>query len=113
VPVSTRSTTAASSGTPALEAESHPQRLTLRGRKIADQGQERDEQLVHTAVLQADLRLNGGEGRDQEPGRRADRIARHGRLAHTVTATDHQHPAKSPPDELQELVDGLALAAAV
>ena len=96
-----------------LQAESHPQRLALRRRKFADQRQERDEQLMHAAVLQTDLRLNGREGRDSEPGRRADRIARHGRLAHSVTATEHQHSAEPPPDEFQELVDGFTLGATV
>ena len=40
-------------------------------------------------------------------------MAYEGRLAHSVTATQHQHPAETPPDALQKLAKGITLAAVV
>src|ERR1700733_4001363 len=68
---------------------------------------------MHSPILQIDLRLNGGEGRDREPGRRADRVAGHARLADPVTATEHEHSAEPLVHEFQELVDGFTLGTAV
>jgi hypothetical protein len=88
-----------------LQAESHPDRLPLRDRKIIDQRQARDQQLMHRAVLELYLRFDPGDHAYLEPSGCLHRVAGQAGLADSVTTTEHQHAAGTAPDDAQQIID--------
>jgi len=85
----------------------------VRNRQLVNERQERDEQLLHRAVGQVDLRLNPGDGNGPEFRRCPNRVIDQGGLARSLAAAEHQHRAEVLPDEFQKLINPGSLSASV
>ena len=58
---------------------------------------------MQRGVVQADFRLNSGNGNDAESGSCPKRIIHQGALAHSMTAAEHKHAAETSPDVVQKV----------
>ena len=95
---------------PGTDAERGPERLTLRARQALQVIQHRRTQLMHRREGELHLGLDSGCPRHPASRRVPGQVIQQRRLARTFLAAQHQHPALTRADRLDQPVENGAFA---